>query len=97
MDLITYIILIALALTLDGMAVFFKGTLFSNLGGIISLSGLSYLIASGNMVLHTAYSGGFIYANASGNDYVVYVTLLIIFTVVSFLITFGLSWDRSEK
>ena len=85
-------------LTLDGLAIFFRASLFSVLAGIEALSGLAYLLSSGNIVLRTTYNGAsFVGQNASTADYTLFLTLLVAFTVASFLIGMGLTKVVSLK
>lgn len=97
MDLITYIVVIAFDLILVGLAVVFRAFIFSTIAGIVTMSGLAYLISQGSLVLHTAESNGsFITSVASAGDYQVYVSILVIFTVVPFLLTLGIARRNSE-
>ena len=95
MDLTTYLILLIFNLVFDGLALIFSASLFSTVGGIESMSGLAFLINSGSVTLRQSYNGGFINSPASASDYQVYVTMLIILTVTSFIITMGMS--RGQK
>lgn len=97
MDLITYFILIAFVGGFTGIGVAAKSTLFCNLGGIISVSGLGYLMSSGSIVLHTAYSGGFISSNASASDYVVYFIILTVITVIPFLMSLEIRIKNNKQ
>ena len=90
MDLITWYTIVGFNLTFDILAIYFRASLLSTVAGIEALSGLSYLVNAGGIVIHTAYSGGFTTQNASANDYILYVTVLILLTVTSFLLTLGI-------